>query len=91
MLALTVLLGAAMIVATAVPLVRKKDWWIRIFDFPRLQILVIAAATLFVFLLLVEDWSAWHAAFALLLVSLIGVVATVCLGLYRYLKKVRWL
>jgi len=68
MLALTVLLGAAMIVATAVPLVRKKDWWIRIFDFPRLQILVIAAVTLFVFLLLVEDWSAWHAAFALLLV-----------------------
>ncbi len=68
MFALTVLLGAAMIVATAVPLVRKKDWWIRIFDFPRLQILVIAAATLFVFLLLVEDWSAWHAAFALLLV-----------------------
>lgn len=68
MFALTVLLGAAMIVATALPLVRKKDWWIRIFDFPRLQILVIAAATLFVFLLLVEDWSAWHAAFALLLV-----------------------
>ena len=68
MLALTVLLGAAMIVATAVPLVRKKDWWIRIFDFPRLQILVIAAVTLFVFLLLVEDWSAWHAAFVLLLV-----------------------
>ena len=57
-----------MIVATAVPLVRKKDWWIRIFDFPRLQILVIAAAALLVFVVLVEDWSAWHAAFALLLV-----------------------
>ena len=68
MLALTVLLGSAMIVATAVPLVRKKDWWIRIFDFPRLQILVIAVVALFVFLLLVEDWSAWHAAFVLLLV-----------------------
>lgn len=66
--ALTVLLGAAMIVATAVPLVRKKDWWIRIFDFPRLQILILAAAALVVFLVLVEDWSAWHAAFALLLV-----------------------
>lgn len=68
MFALTVLLGAAMIVATAVPLVRKKDWWIRIFDFPRLQILILAAAALVVFLVLVEDWSAWHAAFALLLV-----------------------
>lgn len=66
--ALTVLLGAAMIVATALPLVRKKDWWIRIFDFPRLQILILAAAALVVFLVLVEDWSAWHAAFALLLV-----------------------
>lgn len=68
LLALTVLLGAAMIVATALPLVRKKDWWIRIFDFPRLQILILAAAALVVFLVLVEDWSAWHAAFALLLV-----------------------
>lgn len=68
MFALTVLLGAAMIVATALPLVRKKDWWIRIFDFPRLQILILAAAALVVFLVLVEDWSAWHAAFALLLV-----------------------
>jgi endonuclease/exonuclease/phosphatase (EEP) superfamily protein YafD len=69
LLALTVLVGAAMIVATAIPLVRKKDWWIRIFDFPRLQILAIAAATLVVFVALVEDWSAWHAAFALLLAA----------------------
>ncbi|HEY0819812.1 MAG TPA: endonuclease/exonuclease/phosphatase family protein [Rhizobacter sp.] len=34
-------LGALMLVATALPLLRKDDWWIRVFDFPRLQITVL--------------------------------------------------
>jgi endonuclease/exonuclease/phosphatase (EEP) superfamily protein YafD len=37
------LLGWTMILATALPLVRAEAWWIRIFDFPRLQILILAA------------------------------------------------
>ena len=32
------LVGTCMIVATALPLLRKGAWWIRMFDFPRLQI-----------------------------------------------------
>src|SRR5687767_9654554 len=64
-----------MIVATAVPITRKKAWWIRIFDFPRLQILLIAAATLALFLALVDDWSAWHALFAILLALAIAYQA----------------
>lgn len=33
-----------------VPLVRRDDWWIRIFDFPRMQILVLAVTTLAVYI-----------------------------------------
>lgn len=42
------LLGAegAMVLATLLPLIRADAWWIRVFDFPRLQIAVIAAAAL---------------------------------------------
>ena len=35
-----------MIVATALPFLRSDSWWIRIFDFPRAQITVVAALTL---------------------------------------------
>lgn len=35
-----------MVIATALPLLRNNDWWIRIFDFPRLQFAVLLAVTL---------------------------------------------
>lgn len=35
-----------MIVATLLPFARLDDWWIRIFDFPRLQIAVLSACVL---------------------------------------------
>jgi endonuclease/exonuclease/phosphatase (EEP) superfamily protein YafD len=45
-------LGLAVILATLLPLVRRQAWWIRIFDFPRIQIatlaLVVLAMDLFV-------------------------------------------
>jgi endonuclease/exonuclease/phosphatase (EEP) superfamily protein YafD len=59
--------GAAMIVATALPLLRKSAWWIRVLDFPRLQITALAAAALAVFLALRDASSAWQTAFAALL------------------------
>lgn len=46
MKALLICIGVAMIVATALPLLRKKAWWIRWFDFPRLQILAVLAAVI---------------------------------------------
>ena len=35
-----------MVAATILPILRKDAWWIRVFDFPRLQITTILAATL---------------------------------------------
>ncbi len=42
--------GVLTIVATALPLIKKDAWWIRIFDFPRLQILFITLVSLIVFI-----------------------------------------
>lgn len=46
-----VTVGLAMMIATALPLIRKDAWWIRIFDFPRLQIAFLAALTLIAYAL----------------------------------------
>ncbi len=59
------LVGTFMVIATALPLVRKGAWWIRMFDFPRLQITIISAITLAV--LLAAGSSAWHDLLAALL------------------------
>jgi len=67
--------GAAMIVATALPLARRTAWWIRIFDFPRLQILFLAAGALALFLAFREGSSAWQNAFAVLLSAAIAYQA----------------
>ncbi len=39
-------IGLLMTIATVLPLFRKDSWWIRIFDFPRTQIITITAVTL---------------------------------------------
>lgn len=40
------LLTAVALIATALPLLRAEAWWIRVFDFPRLQIVGVALLTL---------------------------------------------
>lgn len=49
-------IGVLMIAATVLPFLRKDAWWIRIFDFPRLQITVIIAVTLALYLAFVFKW-----------------------------------
>ena len=44
-----------MAAATMLPLLRRDAWWVRIFDFPRLQITFILAATLAAYLLFEWD------------------------------------
>jgi endonuclease/exonuclease/phosphatase (EEP) superfamily protein YafD len=67
LLAAAVLVGTCMIIATALPLLRKGAWWIRMFDFPRLQITVISAVTLGVLLAAGDRSSTWQNIFAALL------------------------
>lgn len=51
MVKITLIFAALLLgVATALPLIRLDDWWIRIFDFPRLQILALGLLVLVAFL-----------------------------------------
>ncbi|UOQ55406.1 endonuclease/exonuclease/phosphatase family protein [Hymenobacter cellulosivorans] len=52
---LTLLLAVAALVATLLPLLRETAWWIRVFDFPRLQIVAVTLLTITGALLL-----GWH-------------------------------
>ncbi|MBC7938820.1 MAG: endonuclease/exonuclease/phosphatase family protein [Chitinophagaceae bacterium] len=49
------LVGTLTIVATLLPLAKLDDWWVRIFDFPRLQIAAISAVVLVLTLLVRRD------------------------------------
>ena len=46
------LLSLVLVFGTAVPLLRSHAWWIRIFDFPRIQIAVLIGLTLAAYALL---------------------------------------
>jgi endonuclease/exonuclease/phosphatase (EEP) superfamily protein YafD len=48
---LLLLLGGLVILATALPILRATAWWVRIFDFPRVQILFLGSAVLVLHLL----------------------------------------
>jgi endonuclease/exonuclease/phosphatase (EEP) superfamily protein YafD len=50
---LLIALGSLTIAATTLPLLRKDAWWVRVCDFPRLQIVFLAAATFAAYPLLV--------------------------------------
>ncbi|MFD2785458.1 endonuclease/exonuclease/phosphatase family protein [Hymenobacter rubripertinctus] len=52
---LTLLLALAALVATLLPLLRQTAWWIRVFDFPRLQIVGVLVLVLVAGVLL-----SWH-------------------------------
>jgi endonuclease/exonuclease/phosphatase (EEP) superfamily protein YafD len=47
---LLIAIGVLMILATVLPFLRKDEWWIRIFDFPRLQITLITAVVIAAYL-----------------------------------------
>lgn len=50
---LVIVIGGLLTAITLIPLSRRDEWWIRIFDFPRLQIFVVLVTTLAAFLIFV--------------------------------------
>lgn len=69
MKAALILLGSFTLLATLVPLLRMEVWWIRIFDFPRLQITLLAVAVLILYPLVRESGSVWEDFFVGLLAA----------------------
>lgn len=56
-------LGVVLLLATLLPLLRQEDWWVRIFDFPRLQITVLILATLVAYFIFASQFSLFDNAF----------------------------
>lgn len=69
MKALLILLGSFTLLATLLPLLRTEVWWIRIFDFPRLQITLLAIAVLILYPLVWESGPIWESLFVGLLAA----------------------
>ena len=61
---IAIVLGAFAVVATALSLVRAKAWWIRIWDFPRLQVAVIGSLALALWLVSGSGAEGWRIVFA---------------------------
>jgi endonuclease/exonuclease/phosphatase (EEP) superfamily protein YafD len=81
-----VTIGSLMIAATAIPLVRADAWWVRIFDFPRLQITVISVLAFALTMLLREDPSAWDQVF---FVALAASTFYQCYRMFPYTRLAR--
>lgn len=60
------LFALTLIYATAAPLIHTNAWWIRLFDFPRIQIAVLLTLTLASYVMLILWWRlrAWEWVFA---------------------------
>lgn len=50
-----IILAFVLIIATLTPLIRRSEWWIRFFDFPRLQILILGILVFAVFFFLWDE------------------------------------
>ena len=65
-------LSLFLIVGTALPLLQLPYWWIRLFDFPRVQIVLVALAVLFLFVgigVATQDFGMWDGVVAALLAA----------------------
>jgi endonuclease/exonuclease/phosphatase (EEP) superfamily protein YafD len=60
---LVIAIGLLMIAATILPMLRKDAWWVRVFDFPRLQITFLLAVSFIFYLALVFEVGALSGVF----------------------------
>jgi endonuclease/exonuclease/phosphatase (EEP) superfamily protein YafD len=63
------LMGWLVIIATALPILRASAWWVRIFDFPRVQILLLSAAVIALHLLFLRPFRPAAVLFLLLVTA----------------------
>jgi endonuclease/exonuclease/phosphatase (EEP) superfamily protein YafD len=66
---LLLLAGWVVVVATTLPLLRASAWWVRIFDFPRVQVLVLGGAVIILHLLFIRPFRPAAGLFIALLVA----------------------
>ena len=64
--------GIALVVMTGMSATETNEWWVRIWDFPRLQILAISLVTLALLLLAMPGFGHWSAKVALVLALACG-------------------
>ena len=78
---LAVVIGAVAIITTLLPLSRSKVWWVRIWDFPRLQLCVLSLGALVAWIFGVQSL-AWPQ--NLLTIALVAVVVFQGALVWRY-------
>ena len=67
-----ILLALLLVAATALPLLRRDQWWIRVFDFPRAQITIAGIALLALYLYFWDTQHAYQSVVLGLLVLAVG-------------------
>jgi endonuclease/exonuclease/phosphatase (EEP) superfamily protein YafD len=80
---LALILAAVTVLATALSLARAKAWWVRVWDFPRVQVTVLGAAALAAWVASAE-WSDWPGAAVTTLVG--AAVAFQAANVWRYTR-----
>lgn len=75
--------GGAAVIATLLSLLRSKAWWVRIWDFPRLQLTVLALGALVAWMFGTQ-WLAWPQ--LLLTVALAAVIVFQGALVWRYTR-----
>ena len=79
---LLIFIGTLAILASLGSLIANETtWWIKILDFPRLQLLILAIILLPLFIWMVEDWGFWK---GFLTAGLVAVVVIQGVYLYPY-------
>ena len=61
-----------MIFVSLLPLIKKQVWWIRIFDFPRIQFTIISAVVFPVYLWAANKYSVWTGVFLTILAACVA-------------------
>jgi endonuclease/exonuclease/phosphatase (EEP) superfamily protein YafD len=75
------MLGAFVVVATILPIIRKEDWWIRIFDFPRMQLVILGMIVVVAYLILKQPLGSLD---RLILVLLFAAIAFQIVQIHPY-------